>query len=198
MSLLDHAKLAAPTCQDYGARPGFRVESRDIEDTRRRQDRPGGTSSCFQVLSPLWSRPSRARARSTTRRSALSCEWQIAEGTNGLVPVGTTGESPTLSHDEHRSVVKACVEVAKGRVPVIAGAGSNNTAGSRRPRPLRRRGRRRRRSRRHALLQQADPARPLCAFRGRRQGDHAARHHLQHPAALGHRHDAGDDGPARA
>jgi len=54
-------------------------------------------------------------------------EWQIAEGTAGVVPVGTTGESPTLSHDEHRAVVKACVEVAKGRVPVIAGAGSNNT-----------------------------------------------------------------------
>ena len=55
-------------------------------------------------------------------------EWQIAEGTKGLVPVGTTGESPTLSHAEHREVVKVCVEVAKGRVPVIAGAGSNNTA----------------------------------------------------------------------
>jgi len=55
-------------------------------------------------------------------------EWQIAEGTAGLVPVGTTGESPTLSHDEHRRVVKACVEVARGRVPVVAGAGSNNTA----------------------------------------------------------------------
>ena len=54
-------------------------------------------------------------------------EWQIAEGTKGLVPVGTTGESPTLSHDEHRQVVKACVEAAKGRVPVVAGAGSNNT-----------------------------------------------------------------------
>jgi 4-hydroxy-tetrahydrodipicolinate synthase len=54
-------------------------------------------------------------------------EWQIAEGTTGLVPVGTTGESPTLSHDEHRQVVKICVEVARGRVPVIAGAGSNNT-----------------------------------------------------------------------
>jgi 4-hydroxy-tetrahydrodipicolinate synthase len=53
--------------------------------------------------------------------------WQIAEGTAGLVPVGTTGESPTLSHDEHRQVVKTCVEVAKGRVPVVAGAGSNNT-----------------------------------------------------------------------
>jgi 4-hydroxy-tetrahydrodipicolinate synthase len=54
-------------------------------------------------------------------------EWQIGEGTKGLVPVGTTGESPTLSHDEHRQVVKACVETAKGRVPVVAGAGSNNT-----------------------------------------------------------------------
>lgn len=53
--------------------------------------------------------------------------WQIDEGTKGLVPVGTTGESPTLSHEEHRHVVKVCVEVAAGRVPVVAGAGSNNT-----------------------------------------------------------------------
>ena len=55
-------------------------------------------------------------------------EWQISEGTHGLVPVGTTGESPTLSHDEHKRVVEICVEVAAGRVPVIAGAGSNNTS----------------------------------------------------------------------
>ena len=55
-------------------------------------------------------------------------EWQLAEGTNGLVPVGTTGESPTLSHDEHKKVVEWCVEEARGRVPVVAGAGSNNTA----------------------------------------------------------------------
>jgi 4-hydroxy-tetrahydrodipicolinate synthase len=54
-------------------------------------------------------------------------EWQIAEGTNGLVPVGTTGESPTLSHKEHMRVVELCVATAKGRVPVIAGAGSNST-----------------------------------------------------------------------
>jgi 4-hydroxy-tetrahydrodipicolinate synthase len=54
-------------------------------------------------------------------------EWQIAEGTNGLVPVGTTGESPTLSHDEHNKVVEWCVDQAKGRVPVVAGAGSNST-----------------------------------------------------------------------
>ncbi|MET0219993.1 MAG: dihydrodipicolinate synthase family protein, partial [Tardiphaga sp.] len=53
--------------------------------------------------------------------------WQIAEGTHGLVPVGTTGESPTLSHDEHKLVVEWCVAEAKGRVPVIAGAGSNST-----------------------------------------------------------------------
>ena len=54
-------------------------------------------------------------------------DWQIAEGTGGLVPVGTTGESPTLSHDEHKSVVEWCVEQANGRVPVVAGAGSNST-----------------------------------------------------------------------
>ena len=54
-------------------------------------------------------------------------DWQITEGTHGLVPVGTTGESPTLSHDEHKRVVEACIKEAKGRVPVIAGAGSNNT-----------------------------------------------------------------------
>jgi len=54
-------------------------------------------------------------------------DWQIAEGTNGLVPVGTTGESPTLSHDEHMKVVEWCVEQAKGRVPIVAGSGSNST-----------------------------------------------------------------------
>jgi 4-hydroxy-tetrahydrodipicolinate synthase len=54
--------------------------------------------------------------------------WQIENGTQGLVPVGTTGESPTLSHDEHKKVVEWCVNEAKGRVPVMAGAGSNNTA----------------------------------------------------------------------
>lgn len=55
-------------------------------------------------------------------------EWQLAEGTHGLVPVGTTGESPTVSHEEHRRVVEICIEVANGRVPVVAGAGSNATA----------------------------------------------------------------------
>jgi 4-hydroxy-tetrahydrodipicolinate synthase len=55
-------------------------------------------------------------------------EWQIAEGTNGFVPVGTTGESPTLTHKEHRQVVEWCIDQSKGRVPVIAGAGSNSTS----------------------------------------------------------------------
>ncbi len=54
-------------------------------------------------------------------------EWQISEGTDGLVPCGTTGESPTLSHEEHRKVTEICIEVANKRVPVIAGAGSNST-----------------------------------------------------------------------
>jgi 4-hydroxy-tetrahydrodipicolinate synthase len=56
------------------------------------------------------------------------CDWQIAEGTDALVPVGTTGESPTLNYDEHKRVIDLCVEAAAGRVPVIAGTGSNSTA----------------------------------------------------------------------
>ncbi len=55
-------------------------------------------------------------------------DWQIGQGSNGVVAVGTTGESPTLSHEEHHRVIELCVEAAAGRVPVIAGTGSNNTA----------------------------------------------------------------------
>jgi 4-hydroxy-tetrahydrodipicolinate synthase len=58
---------------------------------------------------------------------ASHVEWQIKEGSSGLVPVGTTGESPTLSHEEHKRVVELCIEVSGKRVPVMAGAGSNNT-----------------------------------------------------------------------
>lgn len=58
---------------------------------------------------------------------AALIDWQIVEGTDGLVPCGTTGESPTLSHEEHIAVVELCVKAAKGRVPVIAGTGSNST-----------------------------------------------------------------------
>ena len=55
-------------------------------------------------------------------------EWQIDQGTHGLVPVGTTGESPTLSHEEHKRVIELCIQAAAGRVPVIAGTGSNCTS----------------------------------------------------------------------
>ncbi|MEM6781482.1 MAG: 4-hydroxy-tetrahydrodipicolinate synthase [Pseudomonadota bacterium] len=55
-------------------------------------------------------------------------EWQIEQGSHGLVPTGTTGESPTLSHDDHKKIVKRCVDITAGRVPVIAGSGSNSTA----------------------------------------------------------------------
>jgi 4-hydroxy-tetrahydrodipicolinate synthase len=55
-------------------------------------------------------------------------EWQIAQGSNGLVPSGSTGESATLSHDEHERVIRLCIEATAGRVPVIAGTGSNSTA----------------------------------------------------------------------
>src|SRR3569833_2733104 len=55
-------------------------------------------------------------------------DWQIAEGTSGLVPVGTTGESPTLSHDAHKQVVEWCVDQADGRAAGVAGAGANSTA----------------------------------------------------------------------
>jgi 4-hydroxy-tetrahydrodipicolinate synthase len=55
-------------------------------------------------------------------------EWQVQSGINGVVPCGTTGESATMSHDEHKRVISICVDQVKGRVPVLAGAGSNNTA----------------------------------------------------------------------
>ena len=57
-------------------------------------------------------------------------EWHISQGSHGLVPVGTTGESPTLSHEEHETVVSEVVKTVAGRIPVIAGAGSNNTTES--------------------------------------------------------------------
>ena len=72
--------------------------------------------------------PMRADGSLDEKGFAEFVEWQIAEGIDGLVPVGTTGESPTLSHAEHKRVVEICVEVARGRVPVVAGAGSNSTA----------------------------------------------------------------------
>ena len=80
----------------------------------------------FQGSLPALVTPFRGGALDLDALRAL-VEWHIAEGSHGLVPVGTTGESPTLSHEEHDAVVAAVVARAAGRVPVIAGAGSNNT-----------------------------------------------------------------------
>ena len=64
-------------------------------------------------------------AESTFRKMV---SWQIEQGSKGLVPCGTTGESPTLDHPEHQRVIEVCIDEAEGRVPVIAGTGSNSTA----------------------------------------------------------------------
>ena len=71
--------------------------------------------------------PFTARGSVDEQAFADFVEWQIEQGVHGLVPCGTTGESPTLSHEEHNRVIALCVEVARGRVPVIAGTGSNST-----------------------------------------------------------------------
>ncbi len=81
-------------------------------------------------------------------------EFQIEGGTHGIVPCGTTGESPTLSHSEHNRVVEVCIDQVKKRVPVIAGTGSNNTTEARGTYQTRPGSGRRRRSDDYALLQQ--------------------------------------------
>ena len=124
-------------------------------------------------------------------------EWHIEQGTHGLVPVGTTGKSPTLSHAEHERVVELVIEAAAGRVPVIAGAGSNSTAEAI---SLARHAQARRRRCHpggHPLLQQADPGRPLCPLQGDPRRRRPAADHLQHPRALGGRHERRDHGGAR-
>ena len=123
-------------------------------------------------------------------------DWQIKEGTNGVVPVGTTGESPTLSHDEHRRVVEIAIEVAKGRVPVIAGAGSNSTEEAIE-------------LTRHAKEAGADAALIVTPYYNKPTQEgmflhftaiadcgRPADHHLQHSAAQRGGHERGDDGPA--
>ena len=87
-----------------------------------------GVPQCFPGRFRLWSRLfATARFDEAAYRDLV--EWQIAEGSSALVPCGTTGESATLSFEEHFEVVRVCVDQAKGRVPVIAGCGSNDTAG---------------------------------------------------------------------
>ena len=126
--------------------------------------------------------PMRADGSLDEAAFARFVEWQITEGTAGLVPVGTTGESPTLSHAEHKRVVEIAVEVAAGSVPVIAGAGSNSTAEAIE-------------LARHAkeagadaalivtpYYNKPDPGRDVPALHGDRRRGRPADHHLQHPA----------------
>ena len=124
-------------------------------------------------------------------------EWQIEEGTHGLVPVGTTGECPTLSHEEHEHVIELCVKVAKKRVPVIAGAGSNSTAGGHQLLAPCQEGRRRRGPARDGLLQQADAGRALSALQGDQRRGRPADLPLQRAGAHHRRHLGGDHGPLR-
>ncbi len=86
------------------------------------QDTARFSGSCTALLTPFkWGSVDKAAFRKLV-------DWQLSEGTAGLIPVGTTGESPTLSHDEHKEVVELCIDETAGRGFVIAGAGSNSTA----------------------------------------------------------------------
>lgn len=80
------------------------------------------SGSCVALVTPF------RDGKIDTDKLGELVEWHIAEGTNGLVPCGTTGESATLSHDEHEELIGAVVKRAAGRIPVLAGTGSNNTA----------------------------------------------------------------------
>ncbi len=79
------------------------------------------TGSLVAIVTPF------RKGKVDERALADLIEWQIAHGTNGIVPCGTTGESATLSHDEHNRVIELTVEVVRRRVPVVAGTGSNST-----------------------------------------------------------------------
>jgi 4-hydroxy-tetrahydrodipicolinate synthase len=86
------------------------------------EDAPMLKGSLVALITPM-----RADGSVDEKQLAAFVDWQIREGTKGIVPTGTTGESPTLNHEEHKRVVEIAVEVAKGRIPVIAGTGSNST-----------------------------------------------------------------------
>src|SRR4029079_4007437 len=108
------------------------LQSRSLSATERgplvhRKTRdPGGKFMFFGSIPALVTPFSEGRVAEDTFRELV--EWQIAEGSNGLVPCGTTGESATMSAEEQRRVIEIAVEAARGRVPVIAGCGSNNVA----------------------------------------------------------------------
>ena len=114
-------------------------------------------------------------------------EWQIESGVDGIVPVGTTGESPTLDHAEHTRVIEIAVQAARGRCQVIAGTGSNSTAEAIALTEEAEKAGADRRPPRHALLQQAFPGGPFPALPRHRGAHEAADHSLQHPRPLRHR-----------
>ena len=90
--------------------------------------RRAGKKHMFKGSLPALITPFRADGRIDETAYERFIEWQISQGSHGLVPVGTTGESPTVSMEEHKRLIEICVQVARKRVPVIAGAGSNSTA----------------------------------------------------------------------
>ena len=124
---------------------------------------------------------------------------QIASGVDGLVPVGTTGESPTLTNEEHLRVIQLVVEAAKKRVPVIAGTGLQLDARDDRDVGRSAQGRRRRPPAGHPVLQPPGAGAPLPPLQGGRRGGAAAEHPLQRPRPHGVRSPARDDrAPRRA
>ena len=110
------------------SRPALMVRSVNLAKRPRLSQRPTERSGHVSRLHCGAYHAVSQRLRSTRRRLQSLVEWHIEQGTHGLVPVGTTGESPTLSHAEHERVVELVIEAAAGRLPVIAGAGSNSTA----------------------------------------------------------------------
>ena len=110
-------------------------------------------------------------------------DWHIAEGTDGIVVVGTTGESPTVNYDEHCLLIRTTVEQAAGRVPVIAGTGANSTTRGDRTDRMRQGGRRAGRPVGGAVLQQADPGRPVPALQENRRSGRPAADSLQRARA---------------
>jgi hypothetical protein len=118
-------------------------------------------------------------------------DWHVDQGSHGLVPVGTTGESPTLTHAEHDLVVQTVVQAAAGRIPVIAGAGSNNTVETvRLVEAAKKAGAD---AALVVILQQTNPSRPDRAFHGCGKL-WSADHHLQHSGSVCRGHVARDNG----
>jgi 4-hydroxy-tetrahydrodipicolinate synthase len=124
------ASLVAPGEKNYGAqswreheaaRPHFGSKAPANGACKRGQVQKMLRGSLTALITPF------ANGALDEKAFSAFVDWQINEGTHGLIPVGTTGESPTVTHQEHRRVIELCVEVANKRVPVVAGAGANST-----------------------------------------------------------------------